>query len=518
MVDLIGEEEFTKAINGVKEKSEPKIEKKVEKPKRVEKSKVVKPKRSERRAVKKLEKKIKKARKAEKKVMRKLEKKLKKSVVKSKSKIASKVEPKLEKKVEPKPEKKIEAGVVPIIIPKLDKKIVSGVVSEVKPKFSLGISKMIAKRSEKKEQKKIEKKFKKAEKKLNKELSVKSKVKNKPVVKVGPKVAAKVEKTFAKVDKKTVSEAAVPVARNIRRTSHEKEAGRNKLMIGVGVITGAVFGAGFLLLKKSVIFSISVFFLVAVLFMVSIRVNKSLKKTAEVNKMEKVFPDFLQLVSGNLRAGITIDKAILLSARKEFEPLDAEIMRIGKDITTGRSMEKSLADMSARIDSEKIKKTITLITSDLRAGGNLAILLERTASNMRERSFVEKRAASNVLMYEIFIFVAVAIGAPALFALSTILVQAMTGMMASTPAMDASVANLNVPFSFSGISISMNFIVYYSMAFMITIGALSSLIIGLVSKGDEKAGLKYLIPIVISGLVIFWTIRYFLADFVSGLF
>jgi len=298
----------------------------------------------------------------------------------------------------------------------------------------------------------------------------------------------------------------------------KKEESRKRASKLFGVLFALIVGILMIVIKKDIVVSVVVFFVSLVLFFVFFHVKRSLDRAAKVKKMEAVFPDFLQLVAGNLRAGITVDKAILISARREFDLLGKEIIIVGKDITTGKATEVALSDMARRIGSEKIKKTIMLINSGLRSGGNLAILLERTASNMRERGYVEKRAASNVLMYEIFIFVAVAIGAPALFALSTILVQAMGGMMSSAPELEATIANLNVPVSFSKISISLNFIIYYSLAFIVVIGFLSSLIIGLVSKGDEKYGLKYLIPILLIGISVFLLIRYFLSGFVSGLF
>ena len=320
------------------------------------------------------------------------------------------------------------------------------------------------------------------------------------------------------VDKKVVVPKKVVHVVKKKEDAVKRAASRKRLARVFGVLFALVVGTLIIVIKKNIIASIVGFFVALVLFFVAVRVKSSLDESARIKKIENVFPDFLQLVSGNLRAGITIDKAILISARKEFDPFDKEIMRVGKDITTGRSTEIALSDMAKRIGSEKIKKTVMLINSGLRSGGNLAILLERTASNMRERGFVEKRAASNVLMYEIFIFVAVAIGAPALFALSTILVETMGGMMSSTPELESTIANLNVPVSFSKISISLNFIVYYSLAFIIAIGTLSSLIIGLVSKGSEKYGLKYLIPILLIGITIFLLIRFLLSGFVAGMF
>ena len=133
----------------------------------------------------------------------------------------------------------------------------------------------------------------------------------------------------------------------------------------------------------------------------------SLKATARIKKIEALFPDFIQLMSSNLRAGMTVDNSFLSSARPELAPLDEEISRTGKEIATGQDIVLAFNNMAKRIDSNKIKKIIALIISGLRSGGNISTLLENTSSSMRERQFLEERAASNVLMYVIFIFISI---------------------------------------------------------------------------------------------------------------
>src|SRR3989344_4756457 len=194
----------------------------------------------------------------------------------------------------------------------------------------------------------------------------------------------------------------------------------------------------------SLLISILVFFFAIEFYFF---INKKLKKSADIKKMEESFPDFIDLMSSNLRAGMTIDRALILSSRKEFAPLDKEILALGKDIITGREVSRALKDMAERIGSEKLKKTVNLIISGMRSGGNISVLLEETASNMRERNFVEKRAASNVLMYVIFIFFAVSIGAPMLFGLSSVLVEVLTKILSGFPETQSSSSNL--PFSFT---------------------------------------------------------------------
>ncbi|MCH7850441.1 MAG: type II secretion system F family protein [Nanoarchaeota archaeon] len=260
--------------------------------------------------------------------------------------------------------------------------------------------------------------------------------------------------------------------------------------------------------------SLAIWVGVTILAYLNLHFREKLKESSRVSKMEDVFPDFLQLMSSNLRAGITIDRAMLLSAREEFYPLDKEIQKTGRDIATGKEIELSLLEMANRINSPKISKTIALIISGIKSGGDVATLLEETGSSAREKKFVEKKAASNVLMYVIFIFVAVSIGAPGLFALSNILVEVLTEIFNNLPPIDPSAA----VFTMSSINISTKFIFYFSILFIISTDILASLILGLVSKGEEKEGLKFLIPLIMLSLSVFFLIKFSLAGLVKGFF
>jgi pilus assembly protein TadC len=287
-----------------------------------------------------------------------------------------------------------------------------------------------------------------------------------------------------------------------------------KWITAIGGVIGLIFSSIFLLITKKLVTSIILIFAIPVLIYVYFYFLTQLKKYRRIKKMEDIFPDFLQLMSSNLRAGITIDRAMLLSVKEEFDPLDKEINKTGREIATGKSMETALLNMVKRIGSEKIRKTILLIISGMRAGGNLATLLEQTGTNMRETDFIEKKSASNVLMYVIFIFVAVAAGAPALFALSSVLIQTLSILLAGIP----EVESVALPFTLSKISVSVNFITYFSLTFIIVIDVLAALVLGLVSKGEEKEGVKYFLPILIISLVVFFTIKTLLGGVMAGLF
>ncbi|MBR9706513.1 hypothetical protein GOV14_05740 [Candidatus Pacearchaeota archaeon] len=297
-----------------------------------------------------------------------------------------------------------------------------------------------------------------------------------------------------------------------RLTEKEKKTLRRRRLstIILAILTSFVLFA----IYRTPLIPIIGFFSAIVIIFLFFHFSDGFKKSGRINKMETVFPDFLQLVSSNLRAGMTVDKSIMLAARPEFAPLDEEIIQTGKDITTGKNIERALKDLSYRIGSDKIGKTILIIISGIRAGGDIAVLLDETAGNMRSREFVAKRAASQVLMYVIFVFFAVAVFAPGLFALSNVLVFTMDNLIGD---IDTSAVQGSSYISFQKISVSLDFILYYSIIFIVCIDILASLVIGLVNKGEEREGLK-LLPFMIGlSLGLFFLLKIVISNIMGKL-
>jgi Flp pilus assembly protein TadB len=151
----------------------------------------------------------------------------------------------------------------------------------------------------------------------------------------------------------------------------------------------------------------------------------NIKVDSKAKQVEQVLPDALQIMSANLKAGLTVDQALLASAKPEFGIFEKEMNRIGKEITTGKEIEFALQDSTKRIRSEKYKKTVDLIVSGLRSGGRLSELLSQTSDNLRKQGLIDEKIRSSVMMYSIFIFTAIAFGAPVLFGLSSFLVKVL---------------------------------------------------------------------------------------------
>ena len=232
--------------------------------------------------------------------------------------------------------------------------------------------------------------------------------------------------------------------------------------------------------------------------------------------IEMVLPDALQLMASNLRAGLTTDRALLLSARPEFGPLRDELNKAGKEIATGKEIGAALLEMSKRVKSDILDRTVSLICSGLRSGGELASLLEQNAADLRNQDLVDKKIRSSVQMYVIFIFAALGIGAPVLFALSSILVDVISANLNAIfipPEVGA-----HIPISISGIQVSSSFIVQYTLLSLVTSVVLGSLVLGLISRGREQDGIRYILILLVLSLSVYFLTRYVLHMLFGGLF
>jgi len=237
---------------------------------------------------------------------------------------------------------------------------------------------------------------------------------------------------------------------------------------------------------------------------------------AKAKIMEKALPDALQLMSSNLRAGLTPERALLLAARPEFGPLAEEINRVGKEVALGKDMDEALLEISKRVKSTRIEKTIALIVSGLRSGGELASLLDNTAHNLRDQDFVDQKIRSSVRMYVIFIFAAVGFGAPMLYGMSSFLVDVLTKILGNVEIPKTS--TFAMPINLSQISIGPDFVMKYVIISLIITSILGSMALGLINKGEERQGLKYVPMLIFMTLVIFFIVRWMISGLLAGLF
>ena len=226
-----------------------------------------------------------------------------------------------------------------------------------------------------------------------------------------------------------------------------------------------------------------------------------LRADARSRKVEAVLPDALQLIAINLRAGLTVDKALLNSARREFGPLQEQIAYAGKQIVAGRPVKDAFLSIPQKIRSDTLKRNVDVIIEGMESGGELARLLEETAQDIQKTKIIQSEVKANILMYVIFIFFASAIGAPIVYGISTNIVEILAKQstqfdFSTLPQVPGGFQGLSLG-SVGKLSLPPGFLIFYSVLAMTVTSIFGGLIIGLIKDGKQKSGVKYM-PIILA--------------------
>jgi len=268
------------------------------------------------------------------------------------------------------------------------------------------------------------------------------------------------------------------------------------MSFGVGFVAGIIVRDYFLLIWPAV--TVSLFALFHGFLVLAVD-----KRTKYV---ETILPDALQLMAANSRAGYIPSRALLLSARKEFGPLSEAIRRVGKEILTGKPLEYALNEIRMYIKSELLDRTIRFIIEGTKGGGQFAALLEENADDIRRIHALKKEVKANIVMYTIFIGFAGCVGAPILYALSSFLVNTISKFRGLSEIPETT--TFQVPLmKFGGFELSENFLFMFSIVAILLTTVFGGLIIGLITSGKEKAGIRYIPMLVVTSFAIFFLVN-----------
>lgn len=234
--------------------------------------------------------------------------------------------------------------------------------------------------------------------------------------------------------------------------------------------------------------------------------------------VDEVLPDALQLMSANIRAGMTMDRAIWLSARPEFGPLEKEIKRVGSEVLGGEDILTALETIKKNIDSMLLDRALKLIEEGIKSGGEMAHLLDETAADIRNAQAMKAEVKSNVMMYSMFIIFASVIGAPILFAISLYFIDVTSQLWGGQmSAIGKGMGDLGgTLISPSSPEISPSELKLFSIASLLLTTTFGGMIIGLIQTGKEKNGLKY-IPLLAGGaLAVFFGTKFLVSNLLGS--
>jgi Flp pilus assembly protein TadB len=233
-------------------------------------------------------------------------------------------------------------------------------------------------------------------------------------------------------------------------------------------------------------------------------------------KLEDVLPDFLQLVSSNIRAGMTVDRALWFAIRPRFGVLAKEIEEVAKRTFAGEPLDVALKHFAEKFESRTLERSINILVEGMRAGGELGDLLNKISSNIQETTLMKKEMAANVTTYVIFISFATVVAAPFLFGMAYQLITVIQEVFSRVDIAPGAVSGFTVSISEGVISLA-DFKTFAIFSLIVT-SFFSALIISTIKKGNIKGGVKYIPAFMASSVVIFLLVVRVFSLFVGGFF
>jgi len=239
------------------------------------------------------------------------------------------------------------------------------------------------------------------------------------------------------------------------------------------------------------------------------------KRTMDI---EEVLPDFLELTSANIRAGMPIDQALWFSVRPRFGVLAKEIETVAKETISGEQLEAALMKFTSKYSSTVLDRSINLLIEGMTAGGELGYLLNRIANNIQESRTIRKEMAANVTTYAIFITFASIVAAPALFALSGQLLLIVTNILGKLSTASGSGASVGMSISPQGVKITFADFQMFSILTLSITALFSAILVAIIRKGDVRSGLSYIPTYIAISMIVYWIANKILSSALSGFF
>jgi len=269
----------------------------------------------------------------------------------------------------------------------------------------------------------------------------------------------------------------------------------------------------------SIIISIfTFFFLLPILFVgfvliinLGFFVFTSVYATKRAKNVENILPGFLDLFAMNVSAGMSISDSFIMSARPEYGYFAEEIRLAGRKISLGKTFESALIEMTKRIKSSELEKTMNLIVSTKKSGGKIKETLKSIAKDLRNRQLIANRTNQELKGNIRSFLVMVVFLVPALYALQNLMMRLVSGLskeMSKLGGLDTTSTFIaGAEIGVSGINMDPLFLLWFAIIAITVKCIMGSMIIGYITKGEIKEGLRISPVLIIVAIVMFFLVK-----------
>ncbi len=108
-------------------------------------------------------------------------------------------------------------------------------------------------------------------------------------------------------------------------------------------------------------------------------------RTQRMNKFEEQFAEALDLITRAMRAGHSLTFGFQMVGDEMPDPIGGEFAQVAEEIKLGRELRVALGNLVYRVEAGDLPFFVTAITIQRETGGNLAEVLEKLGTLIRDR-------------------------------------------------------------------------------------------------------------------------------------
>jgi tight adherence protein B len=111
----------------------------------------------------------------------------------------------------------------------------------------------------------------------------------------------------------------------------------------------------------------------------------SCQRRRRLQRFERQLPEALDFVARALKAGHTLNVGMKMVGDEFLDPIGPEFAKTVDEINFGGGIQEALENLSYRVDCADLRFFITAVTVQRETGGNLAEIIEKASSLIRQR-------------------------------------------------------------------------------------------------------------------------------------
>lgn len=143
------------------------------------------------------------------------------------------------------------------------------------------------------------------------------------------------------------------------------------------------------------------------------------KRSQRLRLFEEQLPEALDMIVNALRSGFTFELALKMVAQEHSDPLAYEFAVVFEEQNLGVPLADALAGLRYRVPNEDLDILIVSLILNRRTGGNLAEVLEKAASTIRDRFRLKREVRTKTAhgRFSGFVLIALPLGMAGILAM-----------------------------------------------------------------------------------------------------